>query len=104
MSITDKSELQQRLWAALSNPKLYKPIGCDICDGTGYKWRIGIYEALEITPGVKDMILSGQSAFNINRQAIKDWMISLEQDWIIKAIKWYTSLEEVYRVAKTQNG
>lgn len=58
---------------------------------------------LEITPGVKEMVLSGQSAFNINRQAVKDGMISLEQDGIMKALSGYTSLEEVYRVAKTQN-
>ena len=49
------------------------------------------------------MVLSGQSAFNINRQAVKDGMISLEQDGIMKALSGYTSLEEVYRVAKTQN-
>jgi hypothetical protein len=42
---------------------------------------------LEISPGVKDMILRGDSAFNINRQAIKDGMISLEQDGIIKALQ-----------------
>jgi type II secretory ATPase GspE/PulE/Tfp pilus assembly ATPase PilB-like protein len=47
------------------------------------------------------MILNWQSAFNINRQAIKDWMISLEQDWIMKALNWETSLEEVYRVVKS---
>ncbi len=59
-----------------------------------------MYEVLEITPGVKEMILNWNSAFNINRQAIKDWMISLEQDWIMKALNWETSLEEVYRVVK----
>ena len=48
------------------------------------------------------MILAWDSAFNINRQAVKEWMISLEQDWIIKALNWLTSLEEVYRVAKSQ--
>jgi type II secretory ATPase GspE/PulE/Tfp pilus assembly ATPase PilB-like protein len=50
------------------------------------------------------MILNWDSAYNINNQAIKDWMISLEQDWIMKALAWLTSLEEVYRVAKSQKG
>jgi len=50
------------------------------------------------------MVLSGASAFNINRQAIKDGMISLEQDGIMKALNGSTSLEEVYRVAKSQKG
>ena len=61
-----------------------------------------LYEVLEITPGVKEMILAWRSAYNINNQAVKDWMISLEQDWIMKALNWLTSLEEVYRVAKSQ--
>ena len=48
------------------------------------------------------MILAWNSAYNINNQAVKDWMISLEQDWIMKALNGLTSLEEVYRVAKSQ--
>jgi type II secretory ATPase GspE/PulE/Tfp pilus assembly ATPase PilB-like protein len=58
---------------------------------------------LEITPWVKDMILKWESAFNINRQAVLDGMISLEQDGIIKALQWETTLEEVYKASKTQN-
>jgi type II secretory ATPase GspE/PulE/Tfp pilus assembly ATPase PilB-like protein len=58
---------------------------------------------LEISPWVKEMILQWASAFNINRQAIKDGMISLEQDGVMKALEGLTSLEEVYRVSKTQN-
>jgi len=50
------------------------------------------------------MILQGQSAFNINKQAIQDGMISLEQDGIMKALNGETSLEEVYGVVRTQNG
>jgi type II secretory ATPase GspE/PulE/Tfp pilus assembly ATPase PilB-like protein len=50
------------------------------------------------------MVLSGASAFNINKQAIKDGMISLEQDGIMKALNGLTSLEEVYRVSKSQKG
>ena len=101
LSKTDKNELKQRVWDKLKNPVFYTPVWCDKCDNTWYKWRIWIYEVLEITPWVKEMILNGQSAFNINRQAIKDWMVSLEQDWIMKALNWETSLEEVYRVVKS---
>lgn len=103
LAITPKDELQSRVGDKLKNPIFYGPVWCDLCDGQGYKWRVWIYEVLEITAGVKDMILRGQSAFNINRQAILDWMVSLEQDGIIKALNGETSLEEVYRAAKTQN-
>ena len=104
ISITPKEELLSRVWAdIMKKPVFYRANGCEECQGNGYKGRVGIYEMLEITPGVKDMILRGDSAFNINRQAIKDGMISLEQDGIIKALQGLTSLEEVYRASKTQN-
>lgn len=102
--ITDKTELQNRVWDKLKNPFFYEPVWCDKCDWYWYKWRVWLYEVLEITPWVKEMILSWNSAFNINIQAIKDWMISLEQDGIMKALNWLTSLEEVYSAAKTQKG
>lgn len=97
---TSKKELEVRVWDKLKNPVFYWPVWCDKCDNSWYKWRVWIYEVLEITAWVKEMILDWSSAFNINRQAIKDGMISLEQDWILKALNWDTSLEEVYRVVK----
>ncbi len=103
LSITPKEELQKRVWDKLKSPVFYKPQWCEKCEDSWYKGRLGLYEMLEITPWVKDMILQWASAFNINRQAIKDGMISLEQDWVIKALSGLTSLEEVYRVSKTQN-
>jgi type II secretory ATPase GspE/PulE/Tfp pilus assembly ATPase PilB-like protein len=104
MSITDKKELENRCGEKIKSPVFYKAVWCDKCDHTWYKWRLWLYEVLEITDNIKEMVLNWDSAFNINRQAIKDWMISLEQDWVIKALNWLTSLEEVYSVAKTQNG
>ena len=104
INMTSKDELINRIWDKLKSPLFYKSVWCEKCEDTGYKWRVWLYEVLEISSGVKEMILAEQSAFNINKQAIKDWMISLEQDGIIKALNWETSLEEVYRVAKTQNG
>lgn len=104
ISLTEKSELDLRVWDKLKNPCFYEPVGCDKCDGSWYKWRVWLYEVLEITSWVKEMILSWNSAFNINIQAIKEWMISLEQDGIMKALNWLTSLQEVYRVAKSQKG
>jgi type II secretory ATPase GspE/PulE/Tfp pilus assembly ATPase PilB-like protein len=103
ISITPKDELISRVWEKLKNPVFYKAMWCEKCEDSGYKWRVWLYEVLQITSWVKEMILAWQSAFNINKQAIIDWMISLEQDWIMKALNGQTTLEEVYRVAKTQN-
>lgn len=102
INITNKQELISRVWDKLKQPVFYKPVWCDKCEGSGYKWRVWLYEVLEITPGVKEMVLAWSSAYDINKQAIKDGMISLEQDGIMKALNAETSLEEVYRVAKSQ--
>ncbi|MBW7954704.1 type II/IV secretion system protein [Candidatus Gracilibacteria bacterium] len=105
IKLTKREELQKRVSPELlKSPKFYIPGGCEKCENTGYKGRVGLYEVLEMSDGVKEMVLAGESAFNINKQAIRDGMISLEQDGIIKALNGATSLTEVYAVAKTQNG
>jgi len=103
LSHTPKEELEERVGDKLKSPVFYGPVGCPECDHIGYKWRLAIYEVLEITSWVKEMILDGQSAFNINKKAVEEGMISLEQDGIMKALDGLTSLEEIYSVARTQN-
>lgn len=51
ISVTPKEELQERAGDKLKNPVFYGPSekGCEVCDGQGYKGRLGIYEVLEIT-------------------------------------------------------
>ena len=102
INMINKEELKNRVWDKLKNPVFYKAVWCEKCDNTWYKGRVWLYEVLEITPGVKEMILKWSSAYDINKQAIIDWMISLEQDGIMKALNWETTLEEVYKVAKSQ--
>ena len=98
---TAKAELIGRIPnEILQKPLFYEPVGCDKCNNQGYKWRVGIYEILEITFNVKKMIIDGASATMINDTAITDGMISLEQDGIIKALNGTTSLAEVYAAAK----
>lgn len=101
---TDKQELIDRVsQEVLARSEFYEAVWCDQCNHTGYLGRVGIYEILEITLPIKELILSGASATMINERAIDDGMISLEQDGIIKALLWHTSLEEVYAAAKEGN-
>lgn len=101
---TAKQELLWRIpGEILQKPTFYEAVGCSECNNIGYKWRLGIYEILEITPNIKKLIIDGASATIINDVAITDGMISLEQDGIIKALNGHTSLEEVYAAAK-ENG
>jgi len=78
----------------------YKGKGCDVCNGKGYKGRIGLFEVLPITNKIKEIVAGKVSSSVINEEAIKEGMINLKQDGILKAIEGLTSIEEVWRVTK----
>ncbi|MFA6082540.1 MAG: GspE/PulE family protein [Patescibacteria group bacterium] len=78
----------------------YRGKGCDLCQNTGYKGRIGIFEVLEINETVKKLALERVSGSVIQKQAVADGMITMIQDGILKALDGLTTLEEVWRVTK----
>ena len=71
---------------------------CDICHGTGYKWRLGIHEVLIVEDFLEPMILWRESANNMKKEAVKHWMITIVQDWILKAALWETTIEEAFKL------
>lgn len=77
---------------------LYRGQGCSKCNGSGYSGRIGIFEVLTISEKIGQLIMEHRSAYDIERQATKDGMITLIQDGFLKALEGVTSLEEVLRV------
>jgi type IV pilus assembly protein PilB len=64
----------------------------------GYKGRMGIHEVLEVSPTIKDMVMSGKTGDDIEAQARKEGMLTMLEDGIYKAAKGLTSIEEVLRV------
>ena len=81
----------------LKGLKIYKGKGCDVCNGTGYKGRVGLYEVMEVSDTIKDLILSGATALDLREQAIKEGMITLRRSGLIKIRDGVTSIEEVLR-------
>lgn len=79
--------------------KIAKTIGCDKCNQTGYKGRIGIFEVLEINPKMEKLILSSPSSSEIRESAIESGMLTIYQDGLIKVLMNETTIEEVERVA-----
>jgi type IV pilus assembly protein PilB len=77
--------------------KAYKGRGCATCGNKGYKGRVGLYEILEVTDEVRELILVGASALEIKRKAIEQGMISLRRSGLIKVANGQTTLEEVIR-------
>jgi type IV pilus assembly protein PilB len=77
--------------------KVYKGKGCATCNNTGYKGRIGLYEVLEVTDEIRELILIGASALELRRKAIEDGMISLRESGLHKIRQGITTIEEVVR-------
>jgi type IV pilus assembly protein PilB len=77
--------------------KIYKGKGCPKCNNTGYKGRIALYEVMQVSPTIRDMILSGASVADIRQQAIDEGMLTLRQSGLTKIHNGVTTIEEVIR-------
>ena len=71
--------------------------GCKTCSGTGYKGRLAVFEVMEINEELKEFILSGASALEIKREAIRQGMMTLRQSALEKLKQGITTIEEVVR-------
>jgi type IV pilus assembly protein PilB len=77
--------------------KTYRGRGCSTCNNTGYKGRIGLYEVMEVTDEIRELILIGASALELRKKAIDDGMITLRDSGLYKIRSGVTTLEEVVR-------
>src|SRR5262245_2867050 len=77
--------------------KTYRGKGCSTCNNTGYKGRIGLYEVMEITDEIRELILIGASALELRKKAIDDGMITLRESGLKKIRGGVTTIEEVVR-------
>jgi type IV pilus assembly protein PilB len=71
--------------------------GCNVCNNTGYKGRVGLYEVMEINDDLKELILVGASAMELKKKSLEHGMITLRRSGLIKAAAGATTLEEVLR-------
>lgn len=77
--------------------KSYKGKGCQTCNGTGYKGRVGLYEVMEITDELRELIIIGASAIELRRKAIECGMLTLRQSGLHKLREGITTIEEVVK-------
>ena len=82
---------------AVGTFKLYKGRGCGTCNGTGYKGRVGLYEVMEISEGIRDLIMVGATAVEIKRKALEEGMLTLRMSGLEKIKSGVTTIEEVLR-------
>jgi len=74
-----------------------KGTGCDVCNGTGYKGRAGLYEIMSMSPELRRMILRGASVSEMQAQAVSEGMLTLRMDGVKKIERGITTLEEVVK-------
>ena len=77
---------------------LWEPVGCTVCNGTGYKGRMGIFEAIISDESIEKLATTNPSEREIKRVASHQGILDMKQDGVIKALKSITSLEEVKSV------
>ena len=71
--------------------------GCDKCNRTGYKGRVGLYEVMEVGEQLRELILVGASALELRRKAVEDGMLTLRMSGLRKVKEGLTTIEEVAR-------
>lgn len=100
----DPAELKAAGWSDglirasdMEQPKWMKPVGCSKCSNNGFKGRFGVHEVMLISPEIQQMILRGESAAEIKKQSVKEGMLTLRQDGLIKAAMGMTTIKELAR-------
>ena len=84
--------------------KIYKPKGCEACNNTGYKGRLGIFEAIYMDNNIANIVVANPNEKDIWNAAIPQGLLDMKQDGIMKVIAGTTSLRELSRVVDLHEG
>jgi len=88
-----------KFFSGTKKVSLYKGKGCDACGGTGFRGRVGIYELLEMTPEIEELVIHRATSAEISEEARKQGMKLMFEDGFQKALSGLTTMEELMRVA-----
>ncbi|HBG82161.1 TPA: hypothetical protein DDW69_05030 [candidate division CPR2 bacterium] len=105
---TDKLAVAKHIFETLpekyrthyKNLQFFKGKGCDRCFNIGYKGRIGIYEMLKVTTDMQQLIMTRALPSVIQAAAIKNGMLTMEQDGLLKALAGITTVDEILKTVK----
>ncbi|MFQ5789465.1 MAG: type IV-A pilus assembly ATPase PilB [Acidobacteriota bacterium] len=79
------------------NITVFKGKGCNACNNTGYKGRVGLYEVMDCNEEIRQLVLEGASAIELKRKAIEEGMLTLRDSGLKKIAGGLTTIEEVLR-------
>ena len=80
----------------------YEPVGCKKCNYKGYSGRVALFEMIEMTPELANIINENPTNLAILKEARRQKMVTMEEDGVIKALQGITSIEEVMRVIEEE--
>jgi type II secretory ATPase GspE/PulE/Tfp pilus assembly ATPase PilB-like protein len=83
-----------------SSETVYRPVGCDLCNQSGYLGRTAVYELLRMTPAIKQSILGEKTIEQITKKARSEGMSSLFEKGVGKVLGGITSVDEIFRVLR----
>jgi type IV pilus assembly protein PilB len=73
-------------------------VGCDQCNNTGYKGRMGLYQVMPVSDAMREIIMRGGTSIDLARQATQEGVLTMRQNGLRRVREGVTSLEEVLRV------
>jgi type II secretory ATPase GspE/PulE/Tfp pilus assembly ATPase PilB-like protein len=92
------AEVEDRSLVPADHAKMWVPVGCDKCNKTGYKGRVGLYEAILMNESVEKAVAMNGSDREIWEAAKGQGLLTMEQDGVIKVLSGITSMDELRRV------
>ena len=98
----DKQPLEALITAGIPEDQagkvtIYKGRGCQICNDTGYKGRVGFYQVMPMFEGIREMVLSGANTAEIKEESMRQGVKTMRQAALTKMIEGVTTLEEALR-------
>lgn len=98
----EELKLQIMKETGISNVKIYKGVGCEVCNFTGFKGRTAIYEILVVDKAIKELILRKASTDEIKEKAVEQGMRTLRLSGWQKVVSGLTAPDEVLRVTQVE--
>lgn len=95
--------LAMRYLGLREDMELYKGKGCDVCSGTGYKGRVGVYEVLTVNEELRHLVAESADTLAIRDAALKSGMKDLKEYCLILLEEGLTTIDEVLRTVIVQN-
>ncbi len=97
-SIPDKTYLD-----GIDTTHTWTSVGCSVCNMTGFKGRIGIYEAIKMDENIERVVINNPSEHEIQKAALPQNLLTLQQDGILKILQGLTTMSELERVVEIEN-